>query len=192
MSPDHPILGSYLSERESQPEEDTSVQARIHRLTKQYQETGVRRSIDAVLIVTVSTPHPSPPDLSSTGFHTFSSFKSPTLSTSCKSISTEDGTDDRPGGYLDPTESDAEGIITRLDEQLGVPIEHLGEGNKYEPGGWKVRECLSAWWRPNFDTFLVSHTRYSTLSQIVPLSPASHHRAERVQEAIPGGTATKQ
>lgn len=155
----HPKLGSHPSERESQPEEDTSVQARIHRLTKQYQETGVRRSIDAVLIVTVSPSNPSSPDLSSTGYHTFSSFKSPTLSTSCKSIFSEDKADRRPGGYLDPTETDAEGIMTRLDEQLGVPIEHSGEGNKYEPGGWKVRECLSAWWRPNFDTFLVSHTR---------------------------------
>jgi hypothetical protein len=76
--------------------------------------------------------------------------------------------------------------MTRLDEQLGVPIEHSGEGNKYEPGAWKVKECLSAWWRPNFDTFLVSHTRCSTLSQAVPLPPASYHRAERVQEAIPG------
>jgi cleavage and polyadenylation specificity factor subunit 5 len=158
VSLDHPTLDSYHSERESQPEEDTSVQARIHRLTKQYQETGVRRSIDAVLIVTVGPPHSPSPDLSSMGYRTSSSFKSPTLSTSCKSISTKDGTDGRPGGYLDPTETDAEGIVIRLDEQLGVPIEHSGEGNKYEPGGWKVRECLSAWWRPNFDTFLVSHS----------------------------------
>ena len=44
----------YCSEREAQPEEDTSVPARIARLEKQYTESGIRRSVDAVMMVQVS------------------------------------------------------------------------------------------------------------------------------------------
>jgi cleavage and polyadenylation specificity factor subunit 5 len=65
----------------------------------------------------------------------------------------------RPGGYLDPSETDAAGLVTRLDEQLGIPKEHDGLGNQYHKGGnlsWYVKDCLSVWWRPNFDTFYVS------------------------------------
>lgn len=64
-----------------------------------------------------------------------------------------------PGGYLDPAESDEKGLALRLDEQLGTPIDHDGLGNQYQAQGdydWLIRECLSIWWRPNFDTFLVS------------------------------------
>ena len=46
-------MGYDTSERESQPEEDMSVPARISRLEKQYEETGLRRSVDAVMIVQV-------------------------------------------------------------------------------------------------------------------------------------------
>ena len=64
-----------------------------------------------------------------------------------------------PGGYLDPTESDEDGLISRLDDQLGIPKPSPGQ-NSYEissSGDWKVEECLSVWWRANFDTFLVSY-----------------------------------
>ena len=52
------IAESQRSERESQPEEDTSVPARIARLEMQYAETGIRRSVDAVMIVLVRAPCP--------------------------------------------------------------------------------------------------------------------------------------
>ena len=42
------------SERESQQEEDNSVPARIERLEAQYKESGMRRSAEALIIVTVS------------------------------------------------------------------------------------------------------------------------------------------
>ncbi len=63
-----------------------------------------------------------------------------------------------PGGYLDPTEKDETGLICRLDEQLGVPLDIPGE-NTYDipdDGDWEVKDCLCIWWRPNFDTFMVS------------------------------------
>ena len=42
------------SEREAQPEEDNSVPGRISRLEIQYKESGIRRSVDAVMVVQVS------------------------------------------------------------------------------------------------------------------------------------------
>lgn len=49
--------------------------------------------------------------------------------------------------------------MTRLEEQLGVPLITKGDSNIYETPNddaeWKIKECLSIWWRPNFDTFLV-------------------------------------
>lgn len=68
-----------------------------------------------------------------------------------------DSFDLSPGGYLDPSESDEEGLITRLNEQLGVPLPD-GKGYAVPEGGqdWKAKECLNIWWRPNFDTFSVS------------------------------------
>jgi hypothetical protein len=42
------------SEREQQPEEDPSVAARLHRLAKHYTTTGVRRGVEAIMVVMVS------------------------------------------------------------------------------------------------------------------------------------------
>lgn len=43
----------HYREREAQPEEDTSVPARIERLESQFKESGIRRSVEALLIVSV-------------------------------------------------------------------------------------------------------------------------------------------
>jgi len=41
------------SERENQSEEDPSVAARLHRLADHYSTTGVRRGVEAVMVVMV-------------------------------------------------------------------------------------------------------------------------------------------
>ncbi|WVF67477.1 hypothetical protein IAT40_002233 [Kwoniella sp. CBS 6097] len=171
----HPLAGYTFIERESQPEEDNSVTARLKRLEAQFEESGIRRSVEAIMLVEV---HGFPHVLVLQVANAFYKL---------------------PGGYLDPSETDAEGLITRLREQLGVPPDanfnvtvhfestHQGqegadkEENQTRPaatiikiksakplndeskeiqvitsdsGGWEVRDCLSTWWRPNFDTFL--------------------------------------
>ena len=99
-------------------------------------------------------------------------------------------TDDSPGGYLDPSETDQEGLLTRLDECLGIPN---GEGGYIKPAhdDWQVAECLSIWWRPNLDTFAVSCL--STLSHekgpdesliAVPLPPSSRLLPQGLQETL--------
>lgn len=67
-----------------------------------------------------------------------------------------------PGDYLKPGEDEVEGIKARLDEKLG-PVESdpnsfgpNGEGRNKEDGDWEIHDCLAQWWRPNFETFMVS------------------------------------
>ncbi|WWC93373.1 hypothetical protein V866_000207 [Kwoniella sp. B9012] len=122
----HPLSGYSFIERESQPEEDNSVTARLKRLEEQYAESGTRRSVEAIMLVNV---HDFPHVLVLQVANAFYKL---------------------PGGYLDPVESDSSGLITRINEQLGVPFTpsliHAG-------GDWKVGDLLSTWWRPNYDTF---------------------------------------
>ncbi|WWD02171.1 hypothetical protein V865_000209 [Kwoniella europaea PYCC6329] len=153
----HPLSGYSFIERESQPEEDNSVTARLKRLEDQYAESGIRRSVEAIMLVNV---HDFPHVLVLQVANAFYKL---------------------PGGYLDPVESDSSGLITRLNEQLGVPFTpsliHAGkmtevqgittplDGNTKITGGdgtlwispaggdWKVGDLLSTWWRPNYDTF---------------------------------------
>ena len=56
--------GADGSERENQPEEDPSVAARLHRLSDHYNTTGVRRGVEAVMVVMVSIPFPRSTDTS--------------------------------------------------------------------------------------------------------------------------------
>lgn len=73
------------------------------------------------------------------------------------------GLDDyRPGDYLKPGEDEVEGMKARLDERLG-PVESdpnsfgpNGEGRNKDDGEWEIQDCLAQWWRPNFETFMVS------------------------------------
>ena len=60
-----------------------------------------------------------------------------------------------------PAEEETSGLARRLDEQL-APVEE--DPNSYGPGGmsagsggdWEIGDCLAQWWRPSFETFMVS------------------------------------
>ncbi|WWC90575.1 uncharacterized protein L201_005511 [Kwoniella dendrophila CBS 6074] len=157
----HPLSGYTLIERESQPEEDNSVTTRLKRLEEQNDESGVRRSVEAIMLVSV---HDFPHILVLQVANAFYKL---------------------PGGYIDPIETDASGLITRLNEQLGVPFtpsathsarytdikgittQVNGETKLASSGGtdgplwispasgdWKCGDLLCTWYRPNYDTFL--------------------------------------
>lgn len=71
---------------------------------------------------------------------------------------------DSPGDYLKPGEDEVEGMKARLDERLG-PVESdpasfgpNGEGRNKDDGDWEIQDCIAQWWRPNFETFMVSST----------------------------------
>lgn len=123
----YPLSNYTFGVKETQPEEDPSVLARLKRLEEHYQAHGMRRTCEGIL---VCHEHNHPHILMLQIANAF--FK-------------------LPGDYLRPEDDEIEGFKARLDERL-APVGSLGEGNK--AGDWQVGDCLAQWWRPNFETFM--------------------------------------
>lgn len=123
----YPLSNYTFGVKETQPEEDPSVIARLKRLEEHYNEHGMRRTCEGIL---VCHEHNHPHILMLQIANAF--FK-------------------LPGDYLKPEDDEIEGFKARLDERL-APVGRLGEGE--EPADWEIGECLAQWWRPNFETFM--------------------------------------
>ncbi|TQV94564.1 WD40 domain-containing protein [Cordyceps javanica] len=123
----YPFSNYTFGVKETQPEEDPSVIARLKRLEEHYAEHGMRRTCEGIL---VCHEHNQPHILMLQIANAF--FK-------------------LPGDYLRPEDDEIEGFKARLDERL-APVGRLGEDEK--DGEWEIGECLSQWWRPNFETFM--------------------------------------
>jgi cleavage and polyadenylation specificity factor subunit 5 len=123
----YPLSNYTFGVKETQPEEDPSVIARLKRLEEHYLEHGMRRTCEGIL---VCHEHNHPHILMLQIANAF--FK-------------------LPGDYLRPEDDEVDGFKARLDERL-APVGRLGEGE--EAGNWEVGECLAQWWRPNFETFM--------------------------------------
>ena len=122
-----PLSNYTFGVKETQPEEDPSVLARLRRLEEHYTAHGMRRTCEGIL---VCHEHNHPHILMLQIANAF--FK-------------------LPGDYLRPEDDEIEGFKERLDERL-APVGSLGEGEK--AGDWQVGDCLAQWWRPNFETFM--------------------------------------
>lgn len=123
----YPLSNYTFGVKETQPEEDPSVIARLKRLEEHFSAHGMRRTCEGIL---VCHEHNHPHILMLQIANAF--FK-------------------LPGDYLRPEDDEIEGFKTRLDERL-APVGRLGEGE--EAGNWQVGDCLAQWWRPNFETFM--------------------------------------
>lgn len=123
----YPLSNYTFGVKETQPEEDPSVIARLKRLEEHYVEHGMRRTCEGIL---VCHEHNHPHILMLQIANAF--FK-------------------LPGDYLRPEDDETEGFKTRLDERL-APVGRIGEGE--EAADWTIGECLAQWWRPNFETFM--------------------------------------
>ncbi|GAA95528.1 uncharacterized protein L969DRAFT_85202 [Mixia osmundae IAM 14324] len=119
-----PLSNYTFSTKDSQPEEDPSVAARLQRLQNQYEDFGMRRTAEGILVV---HEHGHPHVLMLQIANAF--FK-------------------LPGDYLRPGEDDAEGLKRRLSERLD-PVEGSRPGED-----WEIGDCLAQWWRPNFESFM--------------------------------------
>ena len=63
----------------------------------------------------------------------------------------------RPGDYLKPGEDEIEGLKKRLDDRLAPPAESKQFNSSHGVDNeWEIGDCLAQWWRPNFETFMVS------------------------------------
>ncbi|KAG7532113.1 hypothetical protein FFLO_03855 [Filobasidium floriforme] len=146
-----PLSNFTFSTKESQPEEDPSVAARLQRLTNDYDAKGMRRTVEGVLVV---HDHGHPHILMLQIANAF--FK-------------------LPGHYLSPGEDESLGLKRRLDIQLtmdvnentlppGVSASGLSGASlgtdSFDLGGgdWEVGDCLGTWWRPNYETYMYPYT----------------------------------
>jgi cleavage and polyadenylation specificity factor subunit 5 len=123
----YPLSNYTFGTKETQPEEDPSVLARLKRLEEHYTQHGMRRTCEGIL---VCHEHNHPHILMLQIANAF--FK-------------------LPGDYLRPEDDEIDGFKARLDERL-APVGKLGEGEA--AADWDVGDCLAQWWRPNFETFM--------------------------------------
>jgi cleavage and polyadenylation specificity factor subunit 5 len=124
----YPLSNYTFGTKENQPEEDPSVLARLKRLEEHYEQYGMRRTCEGIL---VCHEHNHPHILMLQIANAF--FK-------------------LPGDYLKPEDDEIEGFKARLNERLApVGSQFTGEGVNEE---WEIGDTLAQWWRPNFETFM--------------------------------------
>jgi len=128
----YPLSNYTFSTKEAQPEEDPSVTSRLQRLQNNYEDFGMRRTVEGILVV---HEHGHPHVLMLQIANAF--FK-------------------LPGDYLRPGEDDIEGLKERLDDRLAPPAGQFGAGTTSAQGqkDWEIGDCLSQWWRPNYESFM--------------------------------------
>ncbi|KAJ1511498.1 hypothetical protein HMI55_006573 [Coelomomyces lativittatus] len=127
----HPLSNFSFAQKEDQPEEDSSVLARLERLRKQYDIQGMRKSVEAILLVYVHHhPHVLLLQIANSFFKL-------------------------PGDYLKPDEDELEGLKLRLNRLLSkvVGTDEVGDPIFEASDDWDIGECVGQWWRPNFETF---------------------------------------
>ncbi|EJT98257.1 cleavage and polyadenylation specific factor 5 [Dacryopinax primogenitus] len=122
----YPLSNFTFTTKEAQPEEDPSVAARLQRLQNNYEDYGMRRTVEGVLVV---HDHGHPHILMLQIANAF--FK-------------------LPGDYVKPGEDEVEGLKKRLDVRLEPTSPPYSESTD----NWEIGDCLAQWWRPNFETFM--------------------------------------
>jgi cleavage and polyadenylation specificity factor subunit 5 len=133
--------------KENQPEEDPSVLARLHRLQEHYEQYGMRRTCEGVL---VCHEHSHPHILMLQIANAF--FKLCVVVPHRRPHVPANTRRPRPGDYLKHDEEELEGFKNRLNERLApVGSQFSGEGVNDE---WEIGDTLAQWWRPNFETFM--------------------------------------
>lgn len=123
----YPLSNYTFGVKDSQPEEDPSVVARLRRLEEHFNAHGMRRTCEGIL---VCHEHNHPHILMLQIANAF--FK-------------------LPGDYLADDDDEIEGFKKRLDARL-APTGGLATGEK--EGDWHIGDTLAQWWRPNFETFM--------------------------------------
>ncbi|KAL9083864.1 MAG: hypothetical protein Q9159_005540, partial [Coniocarpon cinnabarinum] len=122
----YPLSNYTFGTKDQQPEEDPSVLARLKRLEEHYENHGMRRTCEAIL---VCHEHNHPHILMLQIANAF--FK-------------------LPGDYLRAEDDEISGFKKRLNERLGPANSQSDDANS----DWDIAETLAQWWRPNFETFM--------------------------------------
>ncbi|WPG98750.1 Cleavage/polyadenylation specificity factor subunit 5 like protein [Acrodontium crateriforme] len=120
----YPLSNYTFGTKETQPEEDPSVKDRLRRLEEHYDQYGMRRTAEGVL---VCHEHNHPHILMLVIANAF--FK-------------------LPGDYLPHDVDELTGFKARLNERL-APTGSLAADADND---WDILDTLAQWWRPNFET----------------------------------------
>lgn len=157
--------------------------ARLRRLENDYEAHGMRRTVEAVLVVHQHNhPHVLMLQIANAFFKLYVG-KMSVLHTNESLIVLFDS----PGHYLQPGVDEKEGLKQILNERLGP-----ADPNEWpnEPA-WEIGDCLSTWWRPNFESYMVTdygereaHVQYSEYCT-VSIYPCTRYETKRKENAIP-------
>ncbi|KAG0155566.1 hypothetical protein PDIDSM_2738 [Penicillium digitatum] len=143
----YPLSNYTFGTKETQPEEDPSVLARLKRLEEHYGLHGMRRTCEGIL---VCHEHNHPHVLMLQIANAF--FKLQVLYCLYAFIHNPLLIVFRPGDYLHHEDDEIEGFKKRLNERLApVGSQFSGEGVNDD---WEISDTLAQWWRPNFETFM--------------------------------------
>lgn len=92
----------------------------------------------------------------------------------------------RPGHYLQPGVDEREGLKQILNERLG-PADPAEWSKEPE---WEIGECLSTWWRPNFESYMVNHDDIQhewdidNDDDVVSICPCSCHQTQGKENVV--------
>jgi len=126
----YPLTNYTFGTKEALYERDSSVVARFQRMRDEFQTLGMRKSVEAVLLVHEhNLPHVLLLQLGTTFFKL-------------------------PGGELNKDEDPVDGLKRLLNETLGKNESAGSAGESKEPStnnNWIIEDIIGNWWRPNFE-----------------------------------------
>ncbi|KDE05430.1 hypothetical protein MVLG_04225 [Microbotryum lychnidis-dioicae p1A1 Lamole] len=128
------IIDYVFNTKDPQYEEDPSVSARLQRLQNDFEQYGIRQTVEGVLLVHEhGHPHVLLLQVANAYFKL-------------------------PGDYLKPNEPNKDGLGLRLDMRLGPKARDDAQSDpsmeKKQVTGWEVHDLLAQWWRPNYEQFM--------------------------------------
>ncbi|KAI9333256.1 Cleavage/polyadenylation specificity factor subunit 5, partial [Obelidium mucronatum] len=126
----YPLAGYSFGTKSPQIDEDQSVAARQARHQAEYALSGMRKTVEAVLLV---HDHGHPHVLMLQVANSF--FK-------------------LPGDFLRPGEDEITGLKRALSEKLAPPVNPSDPASATEAVDWEISELLATWWRPHFDSYM--------------------------------------
>ncbi|KAI8833152.1 hypothetical protein HDU80_001582 [Chytriomyces hyalinus] len=126
----HALSGYSFGVKDAQLDEDHSNAQRMARLHSEFTTMGMRRTVEAVLLV---HEHGHPHVLM---------------------LQIANGFFRLPGDTLKPGEDEMEGLKRALSDKLAPPADVNVPGGPTIDTTWDVIELLGTWWRPNFESYM--------------------------------------
>ena len=140
----YPLSNYTFGTKETQPEEDPSVIARLKRLEEHYEQHGMRRTCEGILVCHEHNhPHVLMLQIANAFFKLSDHMAFPQEEQLADTIC-------RPGDYLPASAPEINGFKTRLNERL-APTNAPSTTLETD---WDIGDTLAQWWRPNFETFM--------------------------------------